>query len=309
MRSLALALAVLASLPALAEDKAEIKVNVKKGLKFTRTSTAKAEGKCSLGGGGGGISLNVDITMNASLKSAEEVLDAKSGAPVHVRRWYQERRMELNLSMFGGEQTQTHPLEGADITLGPGDKRGPTAAGSKLDEDLLKKEPFGDPLTAAIASGKVVSVGNTWDADKDKTKEWLQTEFPGFDASEAEMQCKLGEIRDKDGVKCARVEIDLTAKGKIAAQGAPSSDVTITLKGDVFWALDAGIVVNVKADGKIKGDLDVKTMNNGEESKMKIDLTLEWRTSVKTGEADFTGAKPVDKPKPVKPEYYPPPVR
>ncbi|MEK7467679.1 MAG: hypothetical protein AAB074_09730 [Planctomycetota bacterium] len=308
MRLVAFALAALAALPALAEDKAEIKVNVKKGLKFTRTSSATAEGKCMLGGGGGGFALSFDIKMAASLKSVEEILDAKSGAPVHLRRWYPERRADFNLGpMFGGEQTQNHPLEGADITLGPGDTRGATNAGSKLDEDLLKKEPLGDPLTAAIASGKVVSVGNTWDGDKDKTKVWLETEFPGFEATEVEMQCKLGEIRDKDGLKCARVEIDLTAKGKIAVQGAPSSEVTITLKGDVFWGLDSGIVVNVKADGKIKGDLDVKVQQG--ESKLKIDLTLEWRTAVKLGEADFTGAKPVDKPKPVKPEYYPQPLR
>ncbi len=186
-------------------------------------------------------------------------------------------------------------------------------AGGSGDEaaKAITREKTADPLGAAIASGKVVTVGNTWDADKDKVKAWFESEFQSFEGSEAEMECKLGEFRDKDGHKCARIEVKAKVKGTISLQNAPKSEVTLTMEGDVYFALDLGMVILVKGKGSMKAEIEVQGDQSG---KMNLDVPLEWNVGVKAGEADFgakpDGDKPADKPaKPAKPEYYPPPVR
>jgi hypothetical protein len=302
----AAALAFLAALPARAEDKVDVKVNVKKGLKFTRTVEIKGEGDCRLEIGDSGVAFMMKASIGNNVKQAEEDQDVKDGVPVTIHRAYPTRRSTLNLGM-AGSQEKPHPLEGADLTC-KGGVWAVVAGGQAEDAaKVIAAEKAGDPLTDAISSGgKSMTVGNTWDADKDKVLTWIASEFPGFAGSEAEMECKLGEFKDKDGHKCARIEINAKVKGKISLDNAPESEITITVKGDAYYATDSGIVTLLKAEGRIKADLEMKGDQAG---KMKLDIPLEWNVSVKTGEADFEAAKPVDKPKPVKPESYPPPVR
>lgn len=302
--------AALAILPALAEDKAEIKLGVKKGTKFTRTTEIKGEGDCKIDiGGGGGMSLAMKAELTNESKQIEEVLDVKDGVPVDIHRAYPSRKSSVNLGMYG-QQEQAHPLEGADITCKGGVWA--VAAGGSGEEaaKVIGREKAADPLGAAIASGKVVTVGNTWDADKDKVKAWFESEFANFEAAEAEMECKLGEFREKDGRKCARIEVKAKVKGKISLQGAPASEVTLTMEGDVFFALDIGMVILVKGKGSMKAEIEIQGDQSGT---MNLDVPLEWNVGVKVGEADFgakpSGEKPVAPPKREKPEYFPPPVR
>lgn len=301
---LAVFFAALATLPSLAQEKAEIKLNVKKGLKFTRTADIKGEGDCKLELGEGGMALAMKAELSAEVKQVEEVLDVKDGRPVDIHRAYPARRSTANFQMLG-QQDQSHPLEGADLTC-----KGGTwvlaGGGSEEASKVISRERAADPLTDAIASGKVVSVGNTWDADKEKVKAWIESEFPNFEASESEMECKLGEFREKEGQKCARVEISAKVKGKISLQNAPKSEVTIEVTGDVYFGLDCGIVVLAKCKGSVKGELEIQGQQEGS---MKLDIPLEWNVGVKVGEAVFEAKKPADKPKKEKPEYYPPPVR
>lgn len=298
---LAALFAALAVLPASADDKAEIKLNVKKGQKYTRTTEIKGEGKCTLEISGRELQFEAQLTNET--KMAEEVQDVKDGAPVDVRRGYPTRRSSANFGMFGAQE-QNHPLEGADLTCKGG--AWTVAGGGEGAADAANKEKAADPLGSAIASGKVVTAGNTWDADKAKVKAWLESEFDSFEASESEMECKLAEFRDKDGHKCARIEVKAKGKGTFALQGGPKSEVTITMEGDVFFALDLGMVLLVKGKGGLKAEIEVQGDNPG---KLDLDVPLEWTVGVKPGEAELASKPPTEKPKPVKPEFYPPPVR
>ncbi|MCE9583355.1 MAG: hypothetical protein K8T20_12790 [Planctomycetes bacterium] len=304
MRLLAIALlAALAALPASAEDKVEVKMNVKKGLKFTRTVEIKGEGDCRIEAGGRAMVMKT--SLENTVKQLEEEQDVKDGVPVAIHRAYPARKTAMNLGLYGSQE-RPHGLEGTDLAF-KGGAWSVTAGGTPEEAaKVIASEKAADPLTDAIASGKAVVVGNTWDADKEKVKAWITSEFPGFEGTEAEMECKLCEFKEKDGHKCVRIEVNAKVTGKFALMGAPQTEVTVTVKGDVFYATDTGMVILVKAEGKLKADVEVQGAQSGH---LKLDIPLEWNVAVKVGEADFSAAKPVDKPKPVKPETFPPPVR
>lgn len=105
------------ALPAAAQEKIEIKSNVKKGLKFTKEQTFEGEGDCKLGGGEGGISLTFKVKLNGETKQVEEINEAKSGMPVESRRQYPKRSSDVDMAMFGKQEDLAHPLEGAEITF------------------------------------------------------------------------------------------------------------------------------------------------------------------------------------------------
>lgn len=225
--------------------------------------------------------------------------------PVESRRQYPKRSSDVDMAMFGKQEDLAHPLEGAEITFGPSGKTaiGPDGA---VPASALAGEEAADPLTMMVASGKVVSAGNTWDADPERVKAWLTSEVPGLKAQEAEVSVKLAEFRDKDGQKCVRLEIDGKAKGTFSTGKGPESPAELTISGDVFYGIEAGMVISLKAKGEMKGTLPINT--GGEEGNLEIKVPFQLKSSVKTGEAEF-GAKPTAKPKPKKPEWYPPPVR
>jgi hypothetical protein len=302
MLRLATAVAALAAaLPVLAQDKVEVKLGMKKGLKYTRTTEIKGDGDCKMElGENGGITLATKAEIEVVTKMVEEVKDAKDGSPTDLKRQYPTRNSRWSLG-FAGVQEQVHPLEGVALDFAAGAWKADGA-----DKDAISKEKAADRLTAAIASGRQVAVGNTWDADKEKLKEWAESEFGGFAAKEAEMECKLGEFKDKDGQKCARIEINGKIKGAMKMGDKESGEMTLTVKGDLYYAIDLGLVTTIKCEGKLKADIE----QGDQGQRLKLDLPLEWTSSVKVGEADFSAAKAPDKPKvKEKPEWYPPPIR
>lgn len=301
MRLLAL-LAVLAALPAFAEDKVEVKPGVKKGLKFTRSVEIKGEGHSSAELGDTGNEIRMKAAVSIVQKSAEEITDSKSGVPSALRRRYVRRDSSLNFGWFGGIGVQGG-LTGKELTYADGKWSGGT-------EDELKEEPVVDRLTEAIASGKVVTVGNTWEADKTRIKAWIEYCFPVLEVDEAEMECKLAEFKEKDGQKCARIEIAMKAKGKLKIKDNPRA-VSLSLKGDVYFGTEVGMALVTKAEGKLKSakkdDEEDETDPSGF-SNIKLEVPVELEQTVKVGEADFS-AKVEEPPKPPRPDWFPPPIR
>jgi len=143
-----------------------------------------------------------------------------------------------------------------------------------------------DPMTAAVASGKPVAVGDTWQPDEKLAKAWLQSIFNGKEPQEAEVKCKLVEIAQKYGQKCARIEVTARMKVEMVFVGHPDPVLEATFQGDVYFGLTAGVPLAMDAKGHLKGDLEQRSPT-GTEGVIPLDIPLDLTSKVKVGEADF----------------------
>lgn len=310
MRPLAAVVLALLALPALAEEKVDVKLKVKKGFKFTRTTDVKGDGNSAMAfGDNKELKMLSKAEINLQTKLVEEVQEEKDGVPAKLRRRYLARATQVNLGMFGARM-ESGGYVGKEIVLEPDDKRSVADGGH---EEALKKEWYGDPATRAFASGQAVAVGGTWNADKAAVKAWIEAEFRNLEVDEAEMECTLKEVRDKDGRKCAHIEFKLKGEVHLDLGEGRQSKVRINLKGDAEYAPDAGMIIEVKGEGKLRHakDADEEDDGSGGQFARELDLPFDLKTTVKVGEADFD-AKLSDKPnwmKPKRPDWTPPPVR
>lgn len=282
-----IAVLLVLCLSAEADPKTEIRPLMKKGLKYTRNTEITGEGTINFKVGDTGMSIPMKMGFQAQTKLAEEILEAKDGSPTALRRVY-HKRSSLNRSMdMEGQKPEESPLTGRVLTLET--KNGKierSMAGGTADADLLAAEELVDPMTAALSSGKPVAIGESWSADKVRAKVWLQSIFNGKEPQEAELACKLVELTQAFGQKCARVHLDAHMKVEMHFVGHPEAILEVAFEGDAVFGLTSGTALAMDAKGRIKGELEQRTQN-GNEGMIPLEIPLELTAKAKLGEADF----------------------
>jgi hypothetical protein len=149
------------------------------------------------------------------------------------------------------------------------------------EEKEIKKEHFEDKLDRALLPGKPVGVGDEWEADPEKLKEWFDD--GDGEVEEAAMKCRLAAVEEKFGQKCAKIEADIKVKGTGANEDTGEKQTTtITAKGAIWFGLEAGRALGIEMSGKLK--VKGKTPQG---AAMRISIDLKMTGEGKLGEADF----------------------
>jgi hypothetical protein len=309
MRFLPFALALASTLPAFSQDKVEFKWNPKKGAKATRSFTIKGDGTSmqDLGGGGGGmtITLQQPAELNCGLKWAEEIVEVKSGAASALKRLYTREDYNVMLGAFGGKSGQ-RGLAGKELAGADG-----AWTAKDVGEDATKWMKSDDGLTAALASGKSVAKGDTWDADKDKLEDWLEGALVALKLSKVTGRCQFEDLAEKDGAKCVKFSLNVKSSAKLG--DADDRPLAFNFEGEGLYQIDLGMVIEFKAEGLLKHAKpekkdDDEDEGDEEEQKLRLDVPFTLKFTAKAGVADFD-AKPEEPPKPPKPDWWPEPVR
>lgn len=281
---------VLFAAPASAQQKVEIKPAQKKGLRFTRTTDISAEGKISRPVQGAGFKIEMPATYASQTRVAEEVVEVAAGVATKVKRSYLKKSIRVSAIAIKDEEPSKSPLTGrlVTITLKDGTCER-TLSGGDADADLIANEPVLDPMTAALASGKVVKVGDTWTTDPALAKVWIETIFNGKPVKDVSLECKLEEIAAKDGEKSARISIKAKFKVELWFTGHPEADFEVDFAGNAWFGLTSGIATAMEAKGKMKGELELRTPG-GSDGTVPLELPLELTSRFKPGEAELPSA-------------------
>ncbi|MCE9583642.1 MAG: hypothetical protein K8T20_14255 [Planctomycetes bacterium] len=267
------ALAIFAS-----ADPIELKESLKKGDKITRTSLFGGSGTLTIASGE--TKQEFPCKMAEAEVEAEEVLEVTDGSPTKVKRYYSRKHHEFKIPDLGQEEITDSPMLGKVVTVELKDgKNVPSCEG--VDAKDLKKEKMGMEIDTAMLPGKPVSVGDTWEGDKEKIKKAFGNDDDEMD--EATLSCKLEAVEEKYGEKCAKISIKLSTKGT-TSNGNEKMKQAITLEGSVWFGLKTGRSVGMDCKGKMKlsGGLP------GGKGKMKIAIDLTATGESKVGEADFS---------------------
>lgn len=277
MRRFAIAaLAAALALPVLA-DPVEIKMGQKQGDKITRTTEFGGEGTLTIGKGEGAQEL--PCGMNDSEVVAEEVLEAKDGKPVKIKKYYTVNRNAFTIEAAGVNQVKRNSLVGHIVTVEMKDGK-PVATCEAGTEKELKKEKMGEEIDEALIPGKPVNVGDTWEGDPAQVKKAFAPD--DGEVEEASVTCKLEAVEEKFGQKCAKVTVKISMKATGKDDAGQKTKTKITLEGPVWFGLTAGRSLGMELEGKlvVNGSLP-----NGQPMKMEIDLKAKGES--KPGVADF----------------------
>lgn len=199
-------------------------------------------------------------------------LDAR-GRPSEVRRVYE---VATRVDAQPGEEPQERdsPLKGRTVTVKRvGEKVVVTVDKGELsDEDRQNLERSLDRGDQRFFPDKEVEVGESWTVDvKD-----AGTVFPG--AKRARVTGKIVEVLTYRKHRCARIELAIELEGQ--PEGA-AVDLTMNLKGNLYYALDLRRSISFEASGPVvaKGSVEQQgtTAEFQGQGTMEVKLVSDWR--------------------------------
>ncbi|HVL16153.1 MAG TPA: hypothetical protein VM529_26515 [Gemmata sp.] len=213
-------------------------------LKMTMNASSEEEAKVLAVDG-----RNVTKCQTKMIKEVMEVSADIGGEPMTIPS---ELQGEIIISERIGENKWKHSL----VDTQPSEKQKKdldNRNGIENDDDLYPKEK--------------VKVGAKWKVDAKALTKMLGNSFTDIKGELDQTFTKTEEI---DGQKCAVVESSGTVKGKMKDDdGMPTLDVELELKVTTWKAIETGVAVKEKFDGKIR----MKGTQKIEDAKAEIDLS------------------------------------
>lgn len=276
MRRFAIAAFAAALALPLFADPIEIKMGQKTGDKITRTTVFGGSGTLTIGKGD--TAQELPCEMSDTNIGAEEVLEAKDGKPVKLKRRYTANRNQFTIEAAGVNQVKKSALVGLVLTIEMKDGK-PVATCEGGDEKELKKEKMGEEIDEALIPGKPVNVGDSWEGDPEQVKRAFAPD--DGEAEEASVSCKLEAIEEKFGQKCAKISVKIMVKATGKDDAGQKTKTKITLEGPVWFGMTAGRSLGMELEGK----MEMSGSANGQPMKIEIDLKAKGES--KPGVADF----------------------
>ena len=269
---------------AFAQEKVDIRPGVKAGSKITRTTDIEGAGTMSLDSGG--VKKDFETTMATGETAAEEVLEAKAGRPVKLRRFYHRKLSTFKVPAADREDRTDSSLTGRVLTVTNRDgKTSSTCDDPNVDPKDLAREGMNDEWDFPLDSGRPVGAGDEWEPDAKLVKAWSEGRRRKLE--EAKLKCRLAEFTEAAGQRCARIEVELASKGTTAAsEKSPEQKIEWTLKGSVWFGLEAGRVVKFELEGGLKLEWDTAPPGRAAEHWTNI-LKLTMKGTSTPGEAAF----------------------
>ncbi|MBI2922554.1 MAG: hypothetical protein HYY18_16000 [Planctomycetes bacterium] len=269
---------------AFAQDRVEIRPGVKAGSKITRTTDIEGAGTMSLDSGG--VKKDFETTMATGETAAEEVLEVKAGRPVKLRRFYHRKLSTFKVPAADKEDRTDSSLTGRVLTVTSRDgKTACTCDDPNVDPKDLAREGLNDEWDFPLDSGKPVGAGDEWEPDAKLVRAWSEGRKRKLE--EAKLKCRLAEFARAAGQRCARIEVELTSKGTTAAsEKSPEQKIEWTLKGSVWFGLEAGRVVQFDLEGALEFEWDAAPPGRAAEHWTNT-MKLKMKGTATPGEAEF----------------------
>ncbi|MBI2922558.1 MAG: hypothetical protein HYY18_16020 [Planctomycetes bacterium] len=283
MRFLAVpALVVALAVGARAEEKVDIRPDVKPGFRIT--STLKFSGEGTLKGAG----QDVAIALSVEEVSAEEVLESEDGRPAKIRRMIHESTETFEIPAAGQADSTSSSLVGHVLLIERRDgklERSLESGAAAVDQQQLAEQGIGIELDEAIASGRPVGPGDEWEGDPEKVEAWLELEL-FKDATAASAKLKFEKFETKYGERCARLAVVLKGEGTAKMEGGGTGDLSTTVDGTLWFGTKSGRIVRMTATQKLK----LEWQDRGPDGKpAKVAMRVEGKVTgrSKIGIADF----------------------
>ena len=280
MRTLLLLIAL--ALTASAEEKLDFRPGVKTGSTITRTTATTGDGTMTLDSGG--AKKDIGCSMGTEETVAEEVLEARSGRATKMKRFYHVKRSSFEVPSADKSETTDSSLTGHLLTVTFRDgKTTTTCDDQNFDPKDLAREGIDDEWAMPLASEKPVAPGDAWEPDAKLVQAWLDARRRKCE--DAKLTCLFTGYAEVSGRKCAKVEVELTAKGT-ATDRTVEQKISWTLKGTAWWGVAEGRVVQFDLAGDLVAEWDNTPAGKPAEhwvSTMKLTL----KGSSTPGEAKF----------------------
>lgn len=210
----------------------------------------------------------------------EQVLAVEAGRPAKIRRHFVSQRETNENSQRPGAVTQDGPDAGRIfVVTGTGAKRQVTCLNDEMDaatRKRVKHNPQGQ-----ILPGRAVAVGEAWEVPAEVLKALFydDAENPPEAVS---IKCRFVGVEDWQGVKCARVAVELSVRVKVGT----AVETSMNLGGEAHFGLDTGLFLG----WELKGKATVQGENagpDGQPAAMTGDGPITLRESWVPGAADL----------------------
>ena len=269
--------------PVRAQEKIELKENMKQGDTFTVTTFMEQSMEIHVKAGPQEMTQKVMNRREEVLGTQVQAVD--KGRPTKVRRHYvTQKETNENSQAPGAKSKDGHDAGRIYVITGLGQDRKVECLNDKIDPEKGKTGIKNNPQ-GMLLPGRAVAVGEAWDVPADVLKQ-LFFDDKGKSPEQVSMKCKLVAVDDEKGVKSARISVDLALVQK---QGE-GPEMTMTLVGEGRFGIANGTFMGWELKGKtvIKGD---QKGPNGEEISMTGEGPITIRELWAAGKADLGDEK------------------
>lgn len=150
------------------------------------------------------------------------------------------------------ENREEHPLAGQTIAAMRGSSTWtytPNGTLSPEQNQKLEERREIDADAEALYPPRDLKVGDRWDVGLDAIGPMVTG---GLDVAEGAASMHLAELVEFGGRRCARLEVEISASGKLSDDKGPHMEVSVKLKGELHRSLELFQDVSLALDGSME---------------------------------------------------------
>lgn len=246
-----------------AQEKVDLKENARVNDTFTRTKVSEMSMTIRDKAG------SEEKVLNRTEETiGEKVLAVENGRATKIRRYYVSQKETAQNAGTQGPMTRDGESTGRIFVItGVGATAKAECLNDTVDAEWLKAKVKNVPQ-GILLPGRPVAVGESWDVPADLCKQ-LFNEGGDNGVDQASLKCKLLGIEDHQGVKSAKLGVEMRFSG----DAQPGSKIVMELTGESWFGIETGMFLG----WDMKGTMTLKGAQGGG----------------KTGDEEVSGTGPV----------------